>query len=295
MRKCLGLLAAAVCVGVTVTSVAQAGDRAARPGKDVTIRLLSSASQYGYSQMKMRGSDPVFVSDKPLLSESEIVSVSDLDGGLQLALTPEALAKVRDSGASQVALVQGGKLLATPQLATSATESAVQLTGLSTGEVNRLSRAIQARAVVPVGAMFQVVAREESVQPGGTVTVDLFLSGAANVRTYQVAVEATGGDSGSLTRREGWIDADRPDYVFGTAQVIKAVDDVHGRAGAVLFDGGVNAMTQAYLGTFTFEASSDAAGDFVISARVGSDTFVGDPDLQQLPYRVQGSTIHVGS
>jgi len=293
MRKCLGLMAAAVCVGVTVASVAQAGERTNRAGKEITIRLVSAVAQDGYTEMRSRDSGPVFVADKPLLSATDIVEVGEIDGGIQLVLTPEAVANVRDRGTSQVALMQGGRLLATPQLSTLATENAVRMTGLSASEVSRLSRTIEARATVPAGATIQVVAREESVEPSGTITVDIFLTGATNVRTYQVAIEALGGDSGTLSRQETWIDADRPDYVFGTAQVIKAVDDVYGRLGAVLFDGSVSAMTPVYLGTATFDASADATGEFLITARPGSDTFVGDPDLNQMPHRIVGSTVQV--
>ncbi len=288
-----------VGLSVTLVSAANAGERAKPVGKEraISFRAAAATAQDGFERMSLRGGQDVYVSGEVLFTENEIVSIETVDLGygqaLELSLTPEAAGKLRDGPVDRLAIVRNGRLIAAPRVETITADGAARVTDMSPDQVTRLSRMIRARAAVPVGAILQVVAREAAGQAGGLFTVDVFVRGAANIRTFQVALDATGGQSGSLTREEIWIDVDRADYVFGSAQAIKAVDETHGRMGAVLFDGGVNASGPVYLGTYTFQASSDADGTFTITARANGDTFISDPNHTHMPFRVQVATITV--
>lgn len=285
------MLACALVAGFALTSVAQAAERVQR-GKDrgVTFRLISPTDQAGYEAMEARNGETVYVSTQAAISEGDIVSIGEVDGQIDIALTPNAAQRV--TGANRLAVVDNGRLVATPELSLDA-DNVARLSGLTVDQVNRLTRVVRARGEVMAGPVINLVPSAATVAPGGEITVDVFVSNASNVRTYQVAIDAEGGDAGALTRSEVWIDADRADYLFGTAQAIKAVDDVHGRAGAVLFDGGVNAMSPMYVGTYTFEASTDASGSFVITPRVGEDTFLSDPEHVHIAYRVEPVTVTI--
>jgi hypothetical protein len=275
-----------------------AAPRTERPEKGVefTFHLVSMNPQDGFQQMDLRGSEnaSLYVATQTLFGEDEIVSIEAADNGLNVMVRPETAQRMRDRNVTQLGIMSNGRLVAAPKVEGITVESVARITGLSTEQANRMARSIKPRATVPVGSALTIVPREASGRSGDLFTVDVFLSGATNVRTYQLSIDTAGGRSGSLAREEAYIDADRTDYVFGTQHAIKAVDDVHGRMGAVLFDGGVNAPTAMYLGTYAFRASSDAEGDFTITARPDGETFLNDPEHVQLPFRVQTATISVG-
>lgn len=300
MRRCM-VVTVAWMVGVSVTfvSAASAGERVKSAGKDreISFRVTSATPQEGFEHMSVRGGEDVYVSTEVLFTEKQIVSIETVEVGdgkaLELTLTPEAVGKLRDAPVRGLAIVSHRRLIAAPQLDSITAEGVARVTGLSVDQVSRLSRMIQAKAAVPIGAILQVVPREANGQAGGVVTVDVFISGISSLRTYQVALDATGGQGGSLTREDAWIDTDRADYVFGAAEAIKAVDDVHGRIGAVLFDGDMDAIGPKYLGTYTFRASNDAGGTFTITARLGRDTFLSDPEHMPIPFDAQGASIDV--
>lgn len=288
-----------VGVSITFVSAASAVERVKSAGKDraISFRVASATPQEGFEHMSVRGDEDVYVSTEVLFTEKQIVSIETVDVGdgkaLELTLTPEAVGKLRAAPVRRLAIVSHRRLIAAPQLDALTAEGVARVTGLSVDQVSRLSRMIQAKSAVPVGAILQVVAREANGQAGDLLAVDVFINGASKLRTYQVALDATGGQSGSLTREDAWIDTDRADYVFGAAEAIKAVDDVHGRIGAVLFDGEMDAIRTKYLGTYTFRASHDASGTFTITARLGRDTFLSDPEHMPIPFDAQGASIDV--
>ena len=102
------------------------------------------------------------------------------------------------------------------------------------------------------------------------MTVEAFLSLITirylqDLRGYQVAVDVTGGTSGTLDFESLNIDILDPEFVFPYPQYSPTdyvtVGDWTGvRAGAGLYAGSVTGVTVDYLGTFTFRASGMRTG-----------------------------------
>ena len=297
MRKAMVVTVAwMVSVGFALVSTAGAGERATSASKDraVSFRLASTSSQNGYERMSVRGGEDFYVSSEVLFTQEQVVSIKTVDGqALELTLTPEAANKLRTASADRLAIISQGRLIAAPRVDTINSDGVARVTDLSPEQVTRLSRMIRSRQAVQAGAILQVVPREASGLAGDLFTVDVFIRSAASLRTYQVALDVTGGNSGSLTREEAWMDVDRADYIFGDAQAIKAVDEVGGRMGGVLMDGAVQAAGPVYIGTFAFRASDDAEGTFAINARSNGDTFISGEDHAIQPLNMQAATITI--
>jgi hypothetical protein len=119
----------------------------------------------------------------------------------------------------------------------------------------------------------------------GVYLVDVFVQGVSNLRTYQVGLEASGGLHGELVREVVEIDSARPDFVFGSLQAISAADQVGGRMTGVLMNGGVNKATPAYLGTYAFRPSPDAAGTFEVTLETVMNTFLMDEENEKFEFR----------
>ncbi len=110
----------------------------------------------------------------------------------------------------------------------------------------------------------------------GTYRVDVYASNVASLRGYEIALDVYGGKSGGLTLQDLWIDAQRSEFVFGGADSYPTVDKVQGRLACVELSGGVPVSEQAYLGTFVFQASPDAKGDFTVVPRSDDGTILFD-------------------
>lgn len=136
----------------------------------------------------------------------------------------------------------------------------------------------------PSAPTFILKATQAVVQPGGTVAVDVFVSGAADFAVYQLQLAAAGAGTGGLALEGIQIDKARTDYVFAGMQVVDAVDMSQGRAGALRFSGGVAVTKPMYLATFTFKATADAQGTFKINVRQGEETFILDSASETVPY-----------
>ena len=301
MRRAMVVtLVGMVGVGFALVSTASAGERtkSARKDRAVSFRLASESSQDGYEHMSVRGGDDFYVSSKALFTHEQVVSIHTVDArngqALELTLAPEAANTLRNASADRLAIISKGRLMAAPRIETISADGVARVTDLSPEQVTRLSRMFRPRGAEPVGAFLQIVPREASGLGGDLFTVDVFIRSAKNLRTYQVALDVTGGSSGSLTREEAWIDVDRTDYIFGSAQAIKAVDEVGGRMGGVLFDGTVQVTGQVYVGTFAFRASDDAEGTFSVRARSNGDTFISGERHALQSLNMQAATITVG-
>ena len=298
-RAMLVTVASMVGVGFALVSTAGAGERAKSSSKDraVSFRLASTSSQDGYQRMSVRGGEDFYVSSQALFTQEQVVSIKTVDArngkALELTLTPEAASKLGNASADRLAIISQGRLIAAPRVDTINSDGVARVTDLSPDQVTRLSRVIRARVAVQAASTLQVVPREASGSAGSLFTVDVFIRSAETLRTYQVALDVTGGTSGSLSREEAWMDVDRADYIFGDAQAIKAVDEVGGRMGAVLMDGAIQAVGSVYIGTFAFRASDDANGTFSINARSNGDTFISDEDHGERPLNMQSATITV--
>jgi hypothetical protein len=129
---------------------------------------------------------------------------------------------------------------------------------------------------------FSLVPDRELIGQGETVDVEVYIDSVDDLGAYEVSLEVTGGDTGSLNLEDLVIDKARPDYVFGTEDVVDAVDMVGERLGACLMDGGMMVQGPAYLGTFTYRASQDASGVFQVTVRPGIHSFLKDSSAETI-------------
>lgn len=103
-------------------------------------------------------------------------------------------------------------------------------------------------------------------EPHDPIDIEVFLDRASELAGWQVAIEVTGGDAGSLDLANLFIDTTRSDYVFNGFSSFEATALVTGEMGAVLLSPIWIDVTPppVYLGTFQFQPSNDAMGMFNI-------------------------------
>ena len=118
---------------------------------------------------------------------------------------------------------------------------------------------------------------KESTRSGETVyEVEVFASDFVDLRGYQVAVDITGGETGTLDLEDVYIDLERKDHVFGGLASYDAVDVGNGRMMCVLSEGGVSSIDPLYLGTFVLRAAPETSGTFQVIPRAGDGTILLD-------------------
>ena len=130
----------------------------------------------------------------------------------------------------------------------------------------------------PAVPTMSVKALQKVAKPGGTVTVELYVSNVPDLGVYQFNVAASGGETGALTFEDGVIDVTRKDYVFSGSSSIPAFDKIGVRGGSVVMGGAGKTVTKPqYIGTVTFRVSPDAKGAFEISlVESATKTFIRD-------------------
>jgi len=123
------------------------------------------------------------------------------------------------------------------------------------------------------------LARNYSAGSPGLVAVDVFLSGASDLRGYQISLEALAGPQGHgrLELDDFVIDPDRTDYVYrdqipsgaspGAPYVYTSVDRVGGRIAVALPQGGATVAGESYVGTVVMRREAGAQGRFYIRHR----------------------------
>lgn len=270
MRRIV-MCTAALWVGVGFIGWESA--RADRPAKgdQVTLRLATDVPTRGMEKITL-GGRTLFVSGKTGISSGDVVSTeafesrdgSDVELSLTKAGADRLSSLMKDAGATQAVLFSGRKALMAGTISLSGDQGIATIAGLNAGDAEQFSQMIQGRRTIG-GPTLTVVAGTTSIAPDGAVTLDVFVSGVANLRTYQTKLGISGGDAGRLTVDDLFVDHARADYVFGTAQKLDAVDRYGDRIGAVLMDGGVDAMDAKYVGSYTVRASSDASGAFSVN------------------------------
>lgn len=151
-----------------------------------------------------------------------------------------------------------------------------------------LSGTLRAGDAPPASSTFasiNVKATQANAAPGGLVSVEAFVSNAQDLAVFQLQLGATGGEKGTLTLEGITVAKERPDFVFGTAEVLDAVDMNQGRVGALRYTGGSNVAKPVYLATFNFRASPDALGTFKINLRAGDESFLNDSAAVLIPHK----------
>ncbi len=126
-------------------------------------------------------------------------------------------------------------------------------------------------------AVVSVQTAQARVTPGGLVTVDVMLSNADSVSGFQVKIDATGGDQGSLTLEDIALDKSRRNTLFGQAALLETMSPATGELLAIRQDSkgvSVGANEQSYLATATFRVSPDARGTFSINVNTKGNTLL---------------------
>ncbi len=276
MRGSKAILAiVTLAFGLAPAATADAQSKAPRLGaRTPSMRLATTKATAGFSAMPQRGGGTIFVASKATLAPNDVVrgeTLSLRDGqDVELTLTETAANRIatamQQQGASRLVVVQQGQAVSVGTITMSDSDTRMIVSGLTPTAASRLVRLTRSNAPVNIGTRMSLSTTQTAVAPGELVTVEVMLSSASDVRTYQATVFAEGGDSGSLMLEDVKVQTQRPDYVFLGEQKLEAADKRGGRIGAVLFDGGVD-VTEGNLGTFYFRASTDAAGTFSIVIR----------------------------
>lgn len=110
-----------------------------------------------------------------------------------------------------------------------------------------------------------MVPSDDLIPQGDLIEVQVFLDEATELAGWQVQLEVTGGDAGSLQLENLLVDDTRSDYAFFGLSSIEADAPLTGELGAGLLSPSWTTVTApVYLGTFQFRASVDATGVFNI-------------------------------
>jgi hypothetical protein len=280
MRKTVAVVTV-VLLGVGLTGVREAwAQKDVRPAENspISFRLASTAAARDCEKMTI-GAETLYVASRAALSRDDVASAETVGGNtIEMRLADKAAERLaglmKKHDMDRLAVVIAGKVVASGGLKVDVRGSRATLGGLQPADADRVIRVLRGEPVVPAGPTMAVVPSKSVVQPGEAIKVDVFVSGVPDLRVYQVGLAAIGGTRGRLTVEGLSIDGSRADYVFGARQKIDAVDEVGGRLGAMLFEGGLDVSRPGYLGTYTLRASADAAGSFSVNVQMDRTSFL---------------------
>jgi hypothetical protein len=289
-----------VSIGVTIVASARAESRSVRETKGgvVNFHMASTTPINGYDKVSLGTDNGVlYVGPRAVWTSKEVVSARTTDSAdgavMELTLSPEAAqrlsSELRHKSGDRLAIYADGKIVSSGTLGASSSGGRLTITGINSVSTEQVLKLLNGERPVPApspstaGPVISLVPAGQS--PDGLYLVDVFVQGATNLRTYQIGVVVTGGTSGELVRDELQIETARPDFVFGGRQAISAADQVGGRLGGVLVDGGVNRPAASYLGTYSFHPSPDAAGTFQVSIDTGPKSFLADAGNAMVEFR----------
>jgi formylglycine-generating enzyme required for sulfatase activity len=125
-------------------------------------------------------------------------------------------------------------------------------------------------------ATVELVVNVSKCAPGDLLTVDAYVRNVTDLRGYQLQLEMSGGEAGSLACSELSIDRTRPDYVFqGAGQDWTFLNVDLCRLSSSLTQGGVTVGDDPkYLGTFVLASTPDAMGSFTLKLTAPEPTSV---------------------
>ena len=294
-------------------------------GVEMSFRRASVLPLPGFEELVYGHDEVIYVDPETFLTRGDIASsettISGNAGHLTLRLTETATRRLetpeggtrnakdgirrsrlrlphsalRNRKPGRLAIFVTGRLMAAPEIAPRGTTGSIVLKGLLPGQAQRLGRLLSAAPSAPTGPLLTIVPSETAIAPGSTVTVTVFLSGVADLRGLQVALDVTGGLSGTLVQESVSIAVDRPDYVFGSRPAVSSTDPVSGRLLSALYSGGVVVTEAAYVGTYVFRASPDAQGTFIVNVRTNQETLLRDSKGLAIGFRIgEGAAISLG-
>jgi len=193
---------------------------------------------------------------------------------------------------ARVAVYMDGRHSAIAHLDYYDSSTPATLSGLLPGQIQRLMRALNiGQFGVMNGTNLSAVPRETTVAAGSSIKVDIFGSGMVDLRAYQVALDAVGGAIGALRVESMFVDTVRPDFAFSGLAVVTAADENRVRLLTALYEGSVDAVDEAYLGTIVFTAPRDYVGEVQIKVRAGNDTLLRNEAGSPVRYDVAETVI----
>ncbi len=294
-------------------------------GVEMSFRLASLLPLPGFEELVYGHDEVIYVDPETFLTRGDIASaettISGNAGYFTLRLTQTATRRLelseggrpkvkggirrspfrlphsvlRSRKPGRLAIFVNGRLMAVSEITPKGTTGSIVLKGLLPGQAQRLGRLFSAAPSAPAGPLLTTVASEATIAPGSAVTVTVFLSGVADLRGLQVALDVTGGMSGALEQESMSIAVDRPDYVFGSRPAVTSTDPVSGRLLSALYSGGVAVTETAYVGTYVFRASPDARGTFIVNVRTNHETLLRDSKGLPIGFRIgDGAAISLG-
>lgn len=240
------------------------------------MRVATSTPAPGFKELTVDGRT-LYLIPRATLGASKVVSGEAIGtrGGsdVELILTEQGVdwlsSTIATHKADHLAIMVGRKPFATAKLSLNARAGSLKLIGLTGEQAEQVVQLVNRSTPATAEATFTVVPDRTTIQPGETVNAHVFLSGAPQVRSYQVKLAVRGGVTGGLIIENLWIDSERADYVFGKLEKLDAVDPSNSRMAGVLIQGGVDVVNPAYVGSYSLRASSDASGVFSANVSLG--------------------------
>jgi len=281
MRKSVTMFAVSMLgVGLVGMNVVRAA------GPETVFKPATLSATQGFKTIAV-GDTKFFVAPDPIFAGSNVQAASATGGAMELTVGADISGRVSAAmkKTERLAIFVGGTFVNAP-IVRSAADGKIVLAGLSSFNSDHLINVLGNTGAGAGAATMSVVTNQTTVNPGETVTVDLYLSGAADMKAYQARVNATGAQTGKIAVSSMVIDKQRSNYVFGTANVIDAVDNTGNRLGAVIFDGSVNVNNPLYLGSFTFQTPADVHETYVVNVEVGEESFLRDSAAEPIEFRV---------
>lgn len=272
-------------MGVLASSFVSANDRTRvreLKGSSLSLHVASLEPGSGLQRMALPDGTALYVTPRPNWNAVDVLSANDQGAGLNLRLSGDAtnrmISLLGGSASARLAVLVDGGLVSA---ATIGRDGMIQIDGLSIENADRITRLVRGDRPTVAGPRFSAVYAGES---NGLHKVDIYVEGASDLRSYQVMLLIGGGESGRLELADVKIHQDRSDFVFNGVEFVPVEGVVNGRLGAVTWTESVDAPGQAYLGTYSFRASSDAQGVFRIAIDVGMETILGNSNSEEMSY-----------
>ncbi len=138
--------------------------------------------------------------------------------------------------------------------------------------------------------------QQMQVLPGTTVQIDAFITNVQDIGSYQLYLNAQTSDNKRLVLSSMKINKAHKTFLFGSEQVIEAIDKKGERLAVITYGMGVSVPgdEQRYLATFTFKVPKDAQGSLHVTVDTGQETMLLRASGEQMTYGVgDGVTIQV--
>lgn len=276
MRKTMVILTAGLMSAqVMGAEQVSAQGSSVRSGKvaQISFRVATATPTRGFEKTTA-GRATWYIAPRTVLSGGDVATtrVIEVRGGsdLVMSLSKESAGRLNSmllkSGADHVAAYDGRNMLFVGGVSVSAQEHTATVTNLTAAQAGELTRVLSGRPIASDGATMTVVAERAQIGSGESVTLHIFVNNAIDLRAYQTTLGIRGGSAGDLTLEDISVDTARADYIFAARQKLEAVDRPGGRIGSVLFSGGIDVTSTAYIGTYVLRASDDASGTFYVNA-----------------------------